>query len=70
MKVLTLLLITKKEEKKKGAFKGKKDAAVPMKCYGNKVACFFYKKKRHIKKDCIKNKKWLEKKVLYISSVS
>ena len=57
-----------KERKKKGAPK-KKDAAVPIKCHDNKDACFFCKKKRHMKKDYIKYKKWLKKKDTFISLV-
>ena len=31
--------------------------------------CFFYKKKGHMKKDCVKYQKWLEKKANPISLV-
>ena len=33
-----------------------------MKWNGNRGKCFFYRKMRHIKKDCAKYKKWLKKK--------
>ena len=45
----------------------KKEGNVPMKKDGNK--CFFCKKKGHMKKDCVKYKKWLEKKGNLISFV-
>ena len=42
---------------------------MPFKNHGNKGACFFCKKKGHMKKDCPKYKKWLEKKGNLISLV-
>ncbi|XP_059450912.1 uncharacterized protein LOC132181688 [Corylus avellana] len=52
-----------KGKKGKGAeIKWKKDGQASFKPYGNKDACFFCKKKGHKKKDCLKYKKWLEKK--------
>ena len=46
-------------KKSKAGPKGKKNS-VPK--WSNEFKCFFYKKKRHMKKDCLKHKKWLEKK--------
>lgn len=51
-------------KKGKGDQKWKKLGKMPFKNHGNKDACFFCKKKGHMKKDCPKYKKWLEKKGL------
>ena len=57
-------------KKGKGAeIKWKKDGQVSFKPYGNKDACFFFKKKGHKKLNCLKYKKWLEKKANLISLV-
>ena len=57
--------------------KGNKGKSVPkenykrvqMKHYDTKGNCFFCKKKGHMKKDCTKYKKWLEKKGNLLSHV-
>ncbi|GMP84215.1 hypothetical protein CsSME_00037831 [Camellia sinensis var. sinensis] len=51
-------------KKGKGDQKWKKLGKVPLKNHGHKDACFFCKKKGHMKKDCPKYKKWLEKERL------
>jgi hypothetical protein len=47
----------------------KKDNKLSIKKNYNKNTCFFYKKGRHMKKDCQKYKRWLEKKGNIISLV-
>ncbi|POO01288.1 Zinc finger, CCHC-type [Trema orientale] len=49
------------DKKAKASPKGKKNN-VPKWKRGNEGKCFFCKKKGHMKKDCLKHKKWLEKK--------
>ena len=52
----------KNQSKPKGKGKGPVQAGIK-----KESKCFFYKRKRHMKKDCIKFKAWLEKKGILIS---
>ena len=56
-------------KKGKSVLKWKKEGKGSFKKHGHKDTCFFCKKKGHFKKDCLKYKKWLEKKGNLISLV-
>ena len=58
------MAIHAKEKTKRGKYapKFKKENQVPIKQNGNKDACYFCKKEWHMKKDCQKYIKWLERK--------
>ncbi|PKI42174.1 hypothetical protein CRG98_037413 [Punica granatum] len=43
---------------------GKRQYKASLKTDGSKVKCFFCRKDKHVKKDCLKYKKWLEKRGL------
>jgi hypothetical protein len=58
-----------KTKRGKYAPKFKKKNKVPIKQNGNKDTCYFCKKKGHMKKDCQKYIKWLERKGNLISLV-
>ncbi|KAL0318363.1 UNVERIFIED_CONTAM: Retrovirus-related Pol polyprotein from transposon TNT 1-94 [Sesamum angustifolium] len=47
----------------------KKTGNMSNESFGNKITCFFCRKIGHKKKDCLKYKKWLEKKGNFISCV-
>ena len=55
---------SKNQAKKKG-----KEKMSPQGGIKKESKCYFYKKKGHIKKDCIKFKTWLEKKGNLLSLV-
>jgi hypothetical protein len=65
------MVIQAKGKTKRGKYakKFKKENKVPIKQNGKKDTCYFYKKEGHIKKDCQKYIKWLERKGNLISLV-
>jgi hypothetical protein len=69
-KVFTLWLLMIRERVKEGKVPHlKKDNKLSIKKNDNKDTCFFCKKGGHMKKDCQKYKRWLEKKGNIISLV-
>jgi hypothetical protein len=68
-KVFTWLFMLRERPKGKYAKKFKKENKVPIKQNGKKDTCLFCKKEGHMKKDCQKYIKWLEKKGNLISLV-
>ena len=65
-KVLFSIPCNQRKIKLKNKGKGKVQPKVDIK---NESTCFFCKKKRHLKKDCMKHKVWLEKKGISFSFV-
>ena len=58
-----MLVMQKKEKKGKSQAVQKRKQQIPPKSDIKKdEKCFFYKKKGHVKKKCLKFHKWLEKK--------
>ena len=53
------LLGSSKRKKAKNKGKGKLEPMLDIK---KESKCFFYKKKGHMKKDCLKHREWLDKK--------